>query len=51
MEPGLTVSPEEGPVGTNVTVEGHGFAEDEEDIELRYYLNGNLYNNSSEYRG
>ena len=39
--PGLTVSPEEGPVGTDVTVEGHGFAEDEEDIELRYYLNGN----------
>ena len=41
VKPGLTVSPEEGPVGTNVTVEGHGFAEDEEDIELRYYLNGN----------
>ena len=41
VKPGLTVSPEDGPVGTNVTVEGHGFAEDEEDIELRYYLNGN----------
>jgi hypothetical protein len=41
VEPGLTVSPEEGPVGTTVTVEGHGFAEDEEDIELMYYLNGN----------
>ena len=40
VEPGLTVSPEEGPVGTRVTVEGQGFAEDEEDIELRYYLNG-----------
>jgi len=40
VEPGLTVDPEEGPVGTNVTVEGHGFAEDEEDIELRYYING-----------
>jgi len=36
-EPGLTVSPEKGPVDTTVTVEGHGFAEDEEDIELRYY--------------
>jgi hypothetical protein len=41
VEPGLTVSPAEGPVGTNVTVEGHGFAADEESIELRYYLNGN----------
>jgi hypothetical protein len=40
VEPGLTVSPEEGPVGTTVTVEGHGFAEDEENIELRYYHNG-----------
>jgi hypothetical protein len=40
VEPGLTVSPEKGPVGTNVTVEGHGFAEDETGIELRYYLNG-----------
>ncbi|MGQ9545816.1 MAG: IPT/TIG domain-containing protein [Dehalococcoidia bacterium] len=41
VNPGLTVSPEEGPVGTNVTVKGHGFAKDEEDIELRYYVNGN----------
>jgi len=40
VEPGLTVDPEEGPVGTTVTVEGHGFAEDEEDIELRYYSDG-----------
>jgi len=40
VEPGLIVDPEEGPVGTTVTVEGLGFAEDEEDIELRYYLNG-----------
>ena len=39
VEPGLIVDPEEGPVGTTVTVEGLGFAEDEEDIELRYYLN------------
>jgi len=36
VEPGLTVSPDNGPVGTNVTVEGQGFAEDEEDIELWY---------------
>jgi hypothetical protein len=28
-------------VGTNVTVVGHGFAEDEEKIKLRYYLDGN----------
>jgi hypothetical protein len=40
VEPGLTVDPEEGAVGTTVTVKGRGFAEDEEDIELRYYLNG-----------
>ena len=40
VEPGLTVDPEEGPVGTEVTVEGHGFEEEEEDIEVRYYLNG-----------
>ena len=38
VEPGLTIDTEEGPVGTTVTVEGHGFAEDEEDIELLYYL-------------
>ena len=40
VEPGLIVDPEEGPVGTNVTVEGRGFAEDEEEIELRYYTDG-----------
>jgi hypothetical protein len=28
-------------VGTNVTVEGHGFAKDEKSIKLRYYLDGN----------
>jgi len=43
VEPGLTIDPEEGPVGTTVTVEFHGFAEKEEDIELRYYLNGDDY--------
>ena len=43
VEPGLTIDAEEGPVGTTVTVEGHGFAEDEEDIELMYYLNGDDY--------
>jgi hypothetical protein len=40
VEPGLIVDTEEGHVGTNVTVEGRGFAEDEEDIELRYYTDG-----------
>jgi hypothetical protein len=40
VEPGLTVDPEEGAVGTTVTIEGMGFEEDEEDIEVRYYLNG-----------
>ena len=39
VKPGLTVSPEKGPVGTNVTVKGQGFANNEEDIELMYYLN------------
>jgi len=38
--PGLTISPEKGPVGTTVTVEGQGFAKNEEGIELMYYLNG-----------
>jgi multisubunit Na+/H+ antiporter MnhB subunit len=40
VEPGLIVDPEEGPVGTNVTVEGRGFADEEEEIELRYYTDG-----------
>jgi hypothetical protein len=41
VKPGLTVSPEKGPVGTNVTVKGQGFARNEQGIELRYYLNDN----------
>jgi len=48
VKPGLTVDPEEGPVGTTVTVEGHGFAEDEEDIELRYYLDDDDYETVAE---
>jgi hypothetical protein len=39
VKPGLTVSPEKGPAGTNVTVKGLGFARNEEGIELIYYLN------------
>jgi hypothetical protein len=41
VKPGLIVSPEEGPVGTTVAVQGKGFARNEEGIELLYYLNGN----------
>jgi hypothetical protein len=40
VKPGLTVIPDQGPVGNNVTVKGQGFAENEEGIELYYYLNG-----------
>jgi hypothetical protein len=40
VKPGLTVSPKQGPLGTNVTVEGQGFVENEDGIELYYYLNG-----------
>jgi hypothetical protein len=36
VKPGLTASPEEGPVGTNVTVAGQGFAKNEADIELYF---------------
>jgi hypothetical protein len=43
VKPALTVSPQKGPVGTPVTVEGHGFAKDEGVIELRYYLNSSNY--------
>jgi hypothetical protein len=43
VEPGLEISPEEGSVGTTVTVKGRGFAEKEEDIEVRYYLTSSDY--------
>ena len=39
VRPGLTVSPDNGPPGATVTVEGKGFASDESGIELLYYLN------------
>jgi hypothetical protein len=39
VKPGLAVSPEEGPVSSNVTVRGAGFARNEAGIELMYYLN------------
>ena len=39
VKPGLTISPEQGPIGTAVTVKGQGFAKDEQGIELIYYLN------------
>jgi hypothetical protein len=38
VRPGLTINPETGPAGTNVTVKGMGFAANEGDIELVYYL-------------
>jgi hypothetical protein len=41
VKPGLTVDPEDGHVGNNTTVEGQGFVEGEESIELRYYLGSN----------
>jgi hypothetical protein len=41
VRPGLMVDPEDGPVGSNITVEGVGFGEDEEDIEVRYYPDTN----------
>lgn len=40
VKPGLIISPQEGSVGTTVTVEGIGFAEDEENIQLIYYSSG-----------
>jgi hypothetical protein len=40
VKPGLTVSPDNGPPGTTVTVEGKGFPSNEDGIELLYYLNG-----------
>lgn len=43
VEPGLEISPEEGAVGTKVSVTGLGFEEDEEDIQVRYYLDGSDY--------
>ena len=48
VKPGLTIIPEKGAVGTNATVEGHGFAEDEEDIELRYYIDSADYETTAE---
>lgn len=38
VRPGLIVSPETGPAGTNVTVKGMGFANNEGEIELMYYV-------------
>jgi hypothetical protein len=40
VKPGLTVSPDKGPAGSTVTVQGGGFAKNEQGIELLYYLNG-----------
>ena len=40
VKPGLMVSPEKGIAGTTVTVKGSGFAKNEGNIELIYYLDG-----------
>ncbi len=40
VKPRLLISPEEGPVGTEVTVKGQGFACNETGIEVLYYLDG-----------
>jgi hypothetical protein len=41
VKPGLTVTPDNGPPGMTVSVEGKGFASNEVGIELLYYLDGN----------
>jgi hypothetical protein len=41
VKPGLTINLAEGPVGTNVTVTAQGFAQNEQGIELLYFLNDN----------
>ncbi len=38
VRPGLIISPDNGPPGTTVTVEGKGFGSNEYGIELLYYL-------------
>jgi len=43
VKPGLTITPQKGPVGTNVTVTGQGFAKNEDGIELRYFLTADTY--------
>jgi hypothetical protein len=43
VRPGLTINPETGPAGTNVTVKGMGFVANEADIELMYYLSADDY--------
>jgi len=48
VKPGLTVNVEEGPVGTTITVKGRGFAENERNIELSYYLNSVDYETMAE---
>ena len=39
VKSGLKISPQNGPVGTTVTVKGLGFAKNEQGIELIYYFN------------
>lgn len=48
VKQGLTVSPDNGPPGTTVTVQGKGFASNEGGIELLYYLDGSYQNIDSD---
>jgi hypothetical protein len=41
VNPGLIITPESGPVGTTVAVEGKGFAKNEDGIDLLYYVDDN----------
>ena len=43
VKPGLELDPEDGSVGTEVTLKGVGFDYKEEDIEVRYYLDSSNY--------
>jgi len=43
VKPGLTITPDKGPIGTTVTVTGQGFAKNEDGIELRYFLTSDTY--------
>ena len=43
VKPGLTITPQKGPVGTTVTVTGQGFAKNEDGVELRYFPTTDTY--------
>ena len=45
--PGLTITPDKGPIGTTVTVRGRGFVASETVIDVRYYI-GDSYETVAE---